>query len=127
MLENIKNNLVLLFWIIFSFAILFFLTESLYNQKKVDDYLIEFENQNKKISEKNLLQQQDLSFFESDFYKEIYAKENLNLLNKWEKIIIIEEWFLENNFFLKSYLTEKFEDEKFFTNFQKWEKYFNLN
>lgn len=127
MLEKIKNNVVLLFWIFFSFSVLFFLTKSLYQQKKVDEYLVWFKDKNQKIVEKNISQENDLKFFESKFYKEIYAKENLNLLNKWEKVIIIEKDFLENNFFLKNFLTEqKFSDENL-TNFQKWEKFFNLN
>jgi TM2 domain-containing membrane protein YozV len=57
MLEKIKNNIVIFFWIFFSISILFYLTESLYNQKKVDDYLVEFNNQNKKIIEKNISQE----------------------------------------------------------------------
>lgn len=127
MLEKIKNNVVLLFWIFFSFSVLFFLTKSLYQQKKVDEYLVWFKDKNQKIIEKNISQENDLKFFESKFYKEIYAKENLNLLNKWEKVIIIEKDFLENNFFLKNFLTEqKFSDENL-TNFQKWENFFNLN
>ena len=127
MIEKIKNNLVITFWLFFSFSVLFFLTKSLYKQKQVDDYLIEFEAQNEEIIKKNILQKENLHFFESRFYKEIYAKENLNLLNKWENVIIVEKNFLEKNFFLKKFLTENFWDEENFTNFQKWENYFNLN
>lgn len=127
MIEKIKNNIVITFWLFFSFSILFFLTESLYKQKQVDEYLIEFQNQNQRIAEKNISQNDDLNFFESKFYKEIYAKENLNLLNKWEKVIIIEENFLQKDFFLKKFLTDNFWDSKNFTNFEKWENYFNLN
>ena len=126
-MEKIKNNIVIIFWLFFSFSVLFFLTQSLYKQKIVDDYLIEFKNQNEKIIEKNISQSWDLDFFESKFYKEIYAKENLNLLNNWEKVIILEKDFLDNVFFLKSFLTEEFLDEEGFTNFQKWENFFNLN
>jgi hypothetical protein len=125
-IEKIKKNFVITFWLFFSFSVLFFLTESLYKQKKVDDYLIEFKNQNKKIFEKNISQKNDLEFFESKFYKEIYAKENLNLLNNGEKVIIIEKNFLENDFFLKKFLTESFPDDKEFTSYEKWMNFFNL-
>jgi len=126
-LEKIKNNLLITFWLFFSLSVLFFLTKSLYKQKQVDDYLIEFKNQNQKIVEKNISQKEDLGFFESKFYKEIYAKENLNLLNKWEKVIIIEKNSLQKDFFLKNFLSDNFWDEKNLTNFEKWEKFFNLN
>jgi len=127
MLEKLKNNIVLTFWVIFCFSVLFFLTKSLYQQKKVDDYLVEFKEKNQGIVEKNISQLNNLKFFESKFYKEIYAKENLNLLNEWEKVIIIEKSFLDDNFFLKNFLTEKSFSDENFTNFQKWEKFFNLN
>jgi len=125
-LEKLKNNLVTTFWLFFSFSVLFFLTESLYKQKKVDDYLVEFKFKNSQIVEKNIDQKSDLDFFESKFYKEIYAKENLNLLNKWENIILIEQNFLQKDFFLKKFLADNFTENEEFTNFEKWEIYFNL-
>jgi len=127
MIQKLKKNFVITFWIFFILSVLFFLTESLYNQKRIDDYLIEFQDQNKNIEEKNILQKENLDFFESKFYKEIYAKENLNLLNKWEDIVIIEKNFLEKENFLQKFLSDNLEDEKILTNSQKWEKYFNLN
>lgn len=121
-----KTNFSIIFWSIFIISTLFFLSKSFYEEKKVDDYLIEFKKQNQKIWQKNLQQEQDLKFFESKFYKEIYAKENLNLLNKWEKVIIFEDWDSWKKFFLEDFLKENFTDEKEITNAQKWAKLFNL-
>lgn len=126
MIKQIKENLTLVLWLFISISILFFFTESLYEQKQIDDYLIEFNDKNNIINKKNINQKSDLHFFESRFYKDIYAKENLNLLNFREKIIIIEDNFLEKDFFLKQFLTEKFVDREKFTNIEKWGYFFNL-
>ena len=68
----------------------------------------------------------DLDFYNSSQYKDMYAKENLNLLNQWEQVIIIENKssvidFMEAN---RDFI---FEDVALLPVRDQWIRYFNLD
>jgi hypothetical protein len=69
----------------------FGLFHSFYQNLLFERLLRDLENQNKKISRDIDQGYRDLEYFRSDHYKDKYAKENLNLLNPGEKILIISQ------------------------------------
>jgi len=70
---------------------LFFLSQSLYDNYKLEQQIDFFEKQNEKIQEKIESTKEQVDYFRSEQYQDKYAKEVLNKLNKGEKLIIIHE------------------------------------
>lgn len=76
---------------LFFFYMFFALTTSIYRDYKlnteIDSFRSEINNLAKTADQKPL----DLKYLESNQYKDRYAKENLNLLNPGEKLIILPD------------------------------------
>ena len=77
--------------IILVLSMLFFLSQSLYDNYKLEQQIDFFEKQNEKIQEKIESTKEQVDYFRSEQYQDKYAKEVLNKLNKGEKLIIIHE------------------------------------
>lgn len=119
-----KFKLIISFFLVI--IILYFLVQSLNKEIETNKYLEEFSLQNGKIEKENKKQEKLLKMYETPEYKNLYAKENLNLLNPWEKIIILE-YNKKNNNFLDKYL--KIDEEKKakdMTTKEQWKRYFNV-
>jgi len=63
-----------------SLLLIFFVAKIVYDDKILKEYLHEFEKKNLEIEEKNRIQNINYKYFETPQFKDLYAKENLNLL-----------------------------------------------
>ncbi len=73
----------------FCFYMFFALTTSIYDDYKLETEIEEFEAEIEKLADYANQKPDDLKYLSSDQYKDRYAKENLNLLNPGEKLIIL--------------------------------------
>ena len=71
--------------------IFFALTTSIYRDYKLESQIENFEAEIDELAELAHKKPKDVEYFASDQYKDRYAKENLNLLNPGEKLIIIPQ------------------------------------
>ena len=73
------------------FLLLFFCLKSVHTENNLKKYLNDFADNNKQLELKNIDQKSDLEYYETLQYKDLYAKENLNLLQKGEELLIIKQ------------------------------------
>ena len=66
--------------ILMFFLLIFFIFKMIYNEKRLENFVDELSQNNLELHEKNLSQEEDLLYFNSPQYRDLYAKENLNLL-----------------------------------------------
>ena len=85
---NIHQSTIFFISLLTIFSILFVLSKSLYNSYQLDIRLSEFEERNDIIRDKSDNLKNLISYYESDTYKDKYAKEMFNMLNVGEKVII---------------------------------------
>jgi len=96
-IKNMHRNkpLTLQFIIVGGFLvflyIFFALATSIYRDYKLDMNIEDFQSQIDSLAELAGQKPKDVKYFQSDEYKDRYAKENLNLLNPGEKLIIIPD------------------------------------
>jgi hypothetical protein len=69
--------------------IFFALATAIYKDYKLDANIQKFQEDIDKLAEKANQKPKDVTFYQSIQYKDRYAKENLNLLNPGERLIII--------------------------------------
>ena len=121
-----KDKIKLALFIIFLLSILFIFTKSLNKEINIDNYLKSFSKQNEELKLKNFKQEKQLLLGQTSQFKDLYAKENLNLLKPWEKVLIIKENISKERNFLNKYLNV--EDDKIINLDVKeqWIKYFNI-
>ena len=74
---------------IFFFYMFFALATSIYRDYKLESEIQKFEADINKLADLAHAKPEDVDYFASVEYKDRYAKENLNLLNPGEKLIII--------------------------------------
>ena len=74
------------------FAYVFFaLATAVYKDYKLDVNITKFEDEIKDLAETAREKPKGVAFYQSPEYKDRYAKENLNLLNPGERLIIIPQ------------------------------------
>jgi cell division protein FtsB len=71
--------------------IFFALATSIYRDYKLEVNIEKFEDEIRELAEKAHQKPEDVKYFESEQYVDKYAKENMNLLNPGEKLIIIPQ------------------------------------
>ena len=71
--------------------IFFALATSIYRDYKLEVSIQEFENEIDRLADMAYQKPKDIEYYQSEQYKDKYAKENLNLLNPGEKLIIIPQ------------------------------------
>lgn len=71
--------------------IFFALTTSVYRDYKLEINIQKFEDEINRLAGMAHQKPKDVAYFQSNEYKDKYAKENLNLLNPGEKLIIIPQ------------------------------------
>lgn len=113
--------------IIGSFMVLsmfFFLSRSLYSNYHLDKQIAIYEQENKVLNQKIQELQGDVAYFNTQNYKDKYAKEILNKLNPGEKVLVlhIEDDKNISSAFKSEILGEIFKTEK--EVFDQWQEYF---
>ncbi|MBN2087391.1 septum formation initiator family protein [Candidatus Peregrinibacteria bacterium] len=91
-----KNNtltfqMIVIGGFIFFFYMFFALATSIYRDYKLESEIQKFEADINNLADLANTKPEDVEYFASVEYKDRYAKENLNLLNPGEKLIIIPE------------------------------------
>jgi cell division protein FtsB len=69
--------------------VFFALATSVYKDYKLDSSIQQFETEIDQLAEKAKQKPKGVAFYQSPEYKDRYAKENLNLLNPGERLIVI--------------------------------------
>ena len=75
----------------FFFYMFFALATSIYRDYKLETEIATFEDAINDLADRANQKPFDLKYLQSDEYKDRYAKENLNLLNPGEKLIILPD------------------------------------
>lgn len=70
---------------------LYNLTVSIYENYQIEQHIAEFEERNKALVEENKQKLEDLQYYISEEYVDKVAKQNLNLINPGEKVIVIPD------------------------------------
>ncbi len=125
-----RNNLQIQTIIIIGFVIigymLFNLAISVYNDYQVNLRLERYLEENENIAADNLSKQEEYAYFNSDLFKDKYAKENLNKLQPGEKMIVLpektESIFEENP--IMNEKENKIERIMLLSNREQWKEYF---
>lgn len=115
-----------LFSIIIFLLLIFFVSKSLYEEKLLDIFLKSFKSKNIEIELKNDLSKLDLEYYQTFEFKDLYAKEKLNLLQQWEKVFIIKNNIKNINFLENEILKDKKENIKNLKVIFQWKEYFNI-
>ena len=71
--------------------IFFALATSIYRDYKLEVNIQQFEDEINRLAEMAKQKPKDIEYYQSEEYKDKYAKENLNLLNPGERLIIIPQ------------------------------------
>lgn len=75
----------------FFFYMFFALATSIYRDYKLETDIETFQGEIDDLADRANQKPEDLKYLQSDEYKDRYAKENLNLLNPGEKLIILPD------------------------------------
>ncbi len=75
---------------------LFFLSYELYKSNLLNDKIEQAKLNNIKIKEDIKLIKNKYEYFNTDNYKDKYAKEIFNKVNDWEKVLIINNFIQQN-------------------------------
>lgn len=86
--SSLTKFIIIIEFILVSY-LLYSLTKNVYNSYKVDRYIQAFEEENNAIDAENQKKAQDYLYFTSPEYIDKIAKQNLNLVNPGEKVIIL--------------------------------------
>lgn len=70
---------------------LYNLTVSIYENYQIEQHIVEFEERNKALVAENEQKLEDLQYYISEEYVDKVAKQNLNLINPGEKVIVIPD------------------------------------
>jgi len=70
---------------------LYNLAVSIYENYQIEKHIAEFEARNVELQTENKQKQEDLEYYISDEYIDKIAKQNLNLVNPGEKVIVIPD------------------------------------
>ena len=75
----------------FFFYMFFSLATSIYKDYKLETEITSFKEKISDLAQRAGQKPEDLKYLQSDEYKDRYAKENLNLLNPGEKLIVLPD------------------------------------
>ena len=89
--RSFVTQLVIVGGFIVFLYVFFALTTSVYKDYKLDTSIGKFEDEINLLAEKAQQKPKGVAYFQSSQYKDRYAKENLNLLNPGEHLIIIPQ------------------------------------
>jgi hypothetical protein len=89
--RSFVTQLVIVGGFIVFLYIFFALTTSVYKDYKLDTSIGKFEDEINLLAEKAQQKPKGVAYYQSSQYKDRYAKENLNLLNPGEHLIIIPQ------------------------------------
>ena len=89
--KSFTFQLIVIGGFIFFFYMFFALTTSIYRDYKLESEVQRFEQDINELAELARQKPEDVEYFASEEYKDRYAKENLNLLNPGERLIIIPQ------------------------------------
>lgn len=111
---------------IFFFYMFFALATSIYRDYKLESQIQRFEADINDLADLAHQKPEDVEYFASEQYKDRYAKENLNLLNPGEKLIIIPEEQRITEQGPVELMTDKFDPLSVFgkSNPMQWREYF---
>ncbi len=70
---------------------LYNLTVSIYENYQIEQHIADFKERNAALKEDNQQKMDDLQYYISDEYIDKVAKQNLNLINPGEKVIVIPD------------------------------------
>lgn len=70
---------------------LYNLTVSIYENYQIEEHISDFEQRNAELLEENKQKMDDLQYYISDEYIDKIAKQNLNLINPGEQVIVIPD------------------------------------
>lgn len=71
--------------------LLYALTVNIYQSYQIDYHIKNFQDENTKIADENKKKAEDLLYYTSNEYIDKIAKQNFNLINPGEEVIIIPE------------------------------------
>ena len=77
--------------------LLYSLTASVYKSYQIELHIKNYERDNARIEEENRKKSEDYEYFSSDAYVEKIAKQNLNMVNPGEEVIIIPNESLDTS------------------------------
>ncbi len=83
------SKLIIIGELILVSYLLYTLTVSVYKSYQIDLVIAEFQEENNKIAEANRELKEDFDYYSSDNYIDKIAKQNLNLINPGEQVVII--------------------------------------
>ena len=69
--------------------LIYSLTKNVYNSYLVDRYIADFEKQNSQLKDENQKKTSDYLYFTSQEYIDKIAKQNLNLINPGEEVVVV--------------------------------------
>jgi cell division protein FtsB len=84
-------QLIIIGGFIVFFYIFFALATSIYKAYRLEQHIAQFESRINELAKTANQKPEDVKYFSSIEYKDQYAKENLNLLNPGERLIIIPQ------------------------------------
>lgn len=88
---NLTTQIVILSSFVLFFYVFFALATSIYRDYRLESHIQKFEADIEKLASLVYHKPNDVIYFESLQFKDKYAKENLNLINPGEKLIVIPE------------------------------------
>jgi len=89
--KSLTFQMLVLGGFVFFFYMFFALTTSIYRDYKLESGIEKFKQDIDNLAVDARQKPEDVKYFQSEQYKDRYAKESLNLLNPGEKLIIIPE------------------------------------
>ena len=106
--------------------LLYALTTHIYNNYQIDYHINNFRAMNDKITHDNRKAAEDLVYYKSDAFIEKMAKQNFNLVNQGEEVIVISDDLLQTPVADSSLPDNSDQISKYYSlsNPQKWWKFF---
>lgn len=106
--------------------LLYALTTHIYNNYQIDYHINNFRAMNDKITLDNRKAAEDLVYYKSDAFIEKMAKQNFNLVNQGEEVIVISDDLLQTPVANSSLPDNSDQISKYYSlsNPQKWWKFF---
>jgi len=89
--KSFTFQLFVLAGFLFFFYMFFALASSIYKDYKLERDINDFESEIKELAVLANQKPKELQYLDSDQYKDLYAKETLNLLNSGERLIVVPE------------------------------------
>jgi cell division protein FtsB len=106
--------------------LLYALTTHIYNNYQVDYHVENFRKMNEKLEKENRKAAEDLLYYTSDEFIEKMAKQNLNLVNPGEEVIVISDDLLNQPLVEDARASQGDQISKYYhlSNPKKWWKFF---